>query len=432
MYIRMTGSDAAGVYYPSGADYYHSMGMFILTQISGTWYVYFMGSPAFNGPTNASPLGNYTPAEEWWTGTGVATELTPDLFADSTGCSVTLPDFAESSTDVYEGLNADGIVLQRVSGVLVTGFDGCTAAEGLYTWDGTAYRGPSDWRVIPVASSVWELTNYAGGGGSDGNDYRIDYVPGNPEGTYYPAMSLLGYATVELIEFWAIQQWGSNLYTRADESVTGEYEPVSGAATGNPVISDGSSSTFTITVTTGANGEVLLNSVLADEGANEVEGGTSPVLSFVPAAGYLIDEILIDGSPVDRDWSHQFSGISANHTAEVSFVYDGIRNYIAEWDGEPGETDPVPTGVLLYVQPGLWTKSGTGDTTDGYLMMDYDEGTPEYTIGGSAKTWGWDSAIAGENAPSGNYVPEGTATGLIILREVASAASSIYPQIIMF
>jgi len=87
---------------------------------------------------------------------------------------------------------------------------------------------------------------------------------------------------------------------------------------------------YVITAKTGANGTIT------PEGAFTLAPNASKSFNITPAEHYMVESIKIDGASVATASSYTFSNVSADHTIEVSFAYNGIsaglcnKNAIAE------------------------------------------------------------------------------------------------------
>lgn len=73
---------------------------------------------------------------------------------------------------------------------------------------------------------------------------------------------------------------------------------------------------YTVTAAVTEGGEVT------PAGVTAVEQGAGQDYSIVPAAGYLVSEVLVDGNPVGPVDSYNFSNIDADHTISAVFVPD--------------------------------------------------------------------------------------------------------------
>ena len=90
---------------------------------------------------------------------------------------------------------------------------------------------------------------------------------------------------------------------------------VVGGIAGSSVESEalGSPVTFEITVTQSANGTIA-------PGTGSVDQGSSPQYTITPDNGYLIADVLVDGSSVGAVTSHTFTNVTAPHTISATFA----------------------------------------------------------------------------------------------------------------
>jgi hypothetical protein len=73
---------------------------------------------------------------------------------------------------------------------------------------------------------------------------------------------------------------------------------------------------YTVTADAGSNGSITPNGVVAANYGDNVH------FSIAANAGYHIDSLVIDGTPVAVDTQYTFNSISANHTIHVAFAID--------------------------------------------------------------------------------------------------------------
>lgn len=91
----------------------------------------------------------------------------------------------------------------------------------------------------------------------------------------------------------------------------------------------------TITSSAGANGTISPN------GAYKCADGQDQTFTFTPSAGFMVEDVLIDGESYGATPSYTFSAVAAPHTIRVTFVtdpgQDGYGNWISTWfvTGEP-------------------------------------------------------------------------------------------------
>jgi hypothetical protein len=72
--------------------------------------------------------------------------------------------------------------------------------------------------------------------------------------------------------------------------------------------------TYNLTATAGANGSI--------SGPATATYGTNATFTIVPAAGYHVADVVVDGASVGAVTSYSFSNVTANHTISASFAVD--------------------------------------------------------------------------------------------------------------
>ena len=90
-------------------------------------------------------------------------------------------------------------------------------------------------------------------------------------------------------------------------------------ATGLAAFSDfalGEPASYTITASAGANGSI------SPSGAVSVANGGNQTFTITPNAGYLVQDVLVDGGSVGAVTSYPFTSVGADHTISASFVLD--------------------------------------------------------------------------------------------------------------
>lgn len=159
---------------------------------------------------------------------------------------------------------------------------------------------------------------------------------------------------------------GDNLFTAVVESYTVTassgslnifFDPVSQ----NPAIKaiqictiSEPTTSYTITASAGANGSI------DPEGAVTVGEGASQTFTIIPDPGYVVDDVLVDGSSVGAVTTYEFTNVMADATIEASFalapfapiyVNAGGGAYTAQ-DGREFAADNGFTGGEVYPTPG--------------------------------------------------------------------------------
>jgi len=110
----------------------------------------------------------------------------------------------------------------------------------------------------------------------------------------------------------AITVNGSNVMANAQATVMGGYTYTFPAVTSNRTLTATMTKKhFTITATAGANGTVT--------GPSSVEYGDNATYTITPSAGYLIDNVTVDGMTAGAVSSYTFHNVTANHTIHATF-----------------------------------------------------------------------------------------------------------------
>ncbi|HRI05306.1 MAG TPA: InlB B-repeat-containing protein, partial [Pyrinomonadaceae bacterium] len=81
--------------------------------------------------------------------------------------------------------------------------------------------------------------------------------------------------------------------------------------------------TFTLTATTGGNGNFKFGNVLAN-GATTVNPGESRTYRIVPDFGYQVADVLVDSVSVGKGQSYTFTNVQADHT--ISATFEAVTN----------------------------------------------------------------------------------------------------------
>ncbi len=124
---------------------------------------------------------------------------------------------------------------------------------------------------------------------------------------------------------------------------------------------------YTITSSAGANGTITPN------GATSVNCGEDQIFTFTADAGYIIDDVIVDGSSVGAVATYTFTNVSANHTISVSFEELSEPGDFCFEEGFTGLTD-IPTGTNYG--PGTYTNNGITWDFHGQSPL------PDYAIDG--------------------------------------------------
>jgi len=101
-----------------------------------------------------------------------------------------------------------------------------------------------------------------------------------------------------------------------------------------------SGTTYTITATAGANGSISPN------GAVPVSSGSNQKFNITPNSGYIIQDVLVDGTSVGAVSSYTFNTVTANHTISASFAVNTATYTITTTSGANGAISPSGAVVV--------------------------------------------------------------------------------------
>ncbi|MCG8701953.1 MAG: DUF1593 domain-containing protein, partial [Bacteroidales bacterium] len=124
---------------------------------------------------------------------------------------------------------------------------------------------------------------------------------------------------------------------------------------------------YTITATAGANGTIT------PSGAVKVKEGANRTFSIKAAAGYKVDDVLVDNASVGAVGTYTFTNVTKNHSIKATFVKSG---------GPVTDCAGVPGGTAYIDDCGECVGGTTGKepcTPGGFDFIDYSA----YTIGAS-------------------------------------------------
>ena len=125
---------------------------------------------------------------------------------------------------------------------------------------------------------------------------------------------------------------------------------------------------FTITATAGPGGEIK------PSGAVEVNAGENQAFEIIPSAGFVINDVLVDGDSVNAVESYTFENVEDDHTIHVSFLktHFSIKGTVTNYAG-----DVVSDAVVAVEESGFSAVTGP----DGqYLIDGLEKGTYEFTV----------------------------------------------------
>jgi len=114
---------------------------------------------------------------------------------------------------------------------------------------------------------------------------------------------------------------------------------------------------FTITAAAGENGSI------SPSGDVKVTYGGGHAFSIIPAAGYAVKDVLIDGTSVGAESSHVFTNVAEDHTISATF---GPIHFITASSGSNGIISP--TGIVQVADGG--SQKFTLTPIEGYHVAD--------------------------------------------------------------
>ncbi|MDY0075736.1 MAG: InlB B-repeat-containing protein [Bacteroidales bacterium] len=198
---------------------------------------------------------------------------------------------------------------------------------------------------------------------------------------------------------------------RTDENISG---PINVQAVFVP-------ETYTITATSGANGTISPN------GNVSVSYNDTLVFDFTPAAGYEVEDVLVDDVSVGAMESYAFEGVAENHTIHVSFIPAIYTlTYLSQSTGYlEGETlQNVPyggsgTAVTAFAYAGYHFDAWSDGKTTNPRVDRNVAGNITVTAMFAINTY----TITATAGPNGTITPSGT----IIVNEGSSKLFTIVP-----
>jgi len=155
--------------------------------------------------------------------------------------------------------------------------------------------------------------------------------------------------------------------------------------------------TRTIVATAGANGSI------APPGTVSVTCGTNATFNFTPDAGYVVDQVVVDGGNVTPAPSFTFTSVTVNHTIDVTFKLNptlAVEAIPAEF--ALGRVVPNPMSGSMRLQYGLPAESAVR-----LSVLDV-QGREMAVLADGVQPAGWHSAgwnggTARGRAPAGLY-----------------------------
>ena len=210
------------------------------------------------------------------------------------------------STTTYEITPSTGY---RISDVIVDGSS--VGAVSTYTFTGIS----SDHNITAsfVPSATYTITSTAGSGGSINPSGAIVVTEGSNQ--IFSIVPDIGYKILNVLAD-GVSAGPVSSYTfsnvTSNHSISAAFEPTP---------------TYTITASSGSGGSVT------PSGVTTVNEAASQAYQITPAAGYRIEDVLIDNVSVGPVNTYSFSNVTSNHTISASF---SILTYTITASAETG------------------------------------------------------------------------------------------------
>jgi Zn-dependent metalloprotease/alpha-tubulin suppressor-like RCC1 family protein len=152
----------------------------------------------------------------------------------------------------------------------------------------------------------------------------------NPTGGTYPSGTVVT-LTAQPSAGWTFANWSGD--------VTGSSTSASVTMNSNKTVTANYNRiTFTITASAGPNGTISPSNVTT------VNYNGDQLYTFTPNSGYTVDAVTVDGVNRGALTSYQFTGVTSNHSIQVSFKQQTQQSTITVTSGAGGTI--TPSGVL--------------------------------------------------------------------------------------
>jgi filamentous hemagglutinin family protein len=222
----------------------------------------------------------------------------------------------------------------------------------------TSPTGGESWAIGSVQAVTWSASDDVG-------VTSIDLACSTDGGATFPTVIASGLANSGSYA-WTVSALPSN---------TARVRVTAHDAAGH-VAADSSHANFsvtgwTITATAGANGTVT------PAGAHGVADGATPVYAISANGGYMVADVLVNGSSVGAVTSYTFAAVHADQTISATFAPGGGPHDTYTWN---------QTGSAAWGTAGNWTPARTVPATDDVLIFNGGgavtaTGVPAQTIG---------------------------------------------------
>jgi hypothetical protein len=192
------------------------------------------------------------------------------------------------------------------------------------------------------------------------------------------------------------------------------------------------------------------NGSISPSGKSQLDCGSSQKYTSVPAPGYHIDDVKVDGSSVGTPSSYVFSDVQTNHTISVTFAPDpatigaqSTATYICPSNpcvtlpvtiSRPNSVPVLGFSVTIQLSPNLSLCNGKASITEGTFLSSQggtlfqvvSNGGGSYTVDGALTSNCGQAAMSGTlfNVAVTSSDPGGTGsitTNLIKLRDCSNA-----------
>jgi len=169
---------------------------------------------------------------------------------------------------------------------------------------------------------------------------------------------------------------------------------------------------WTVTASAGPNGNIAPSGVVA------VADGATPAFTITPAAGYHVQDVLVNGGSVGAVTAYTFPAVHANQTIAASFA---INTYtLTLGTSGSGSVAAVPnqltydhgTNVQVTATPAVnwnfdfWTGDASGSVNPVNVLMD---GNKSVTANFGQHIYTWNQMLTGAWTTAANWTPTRTA-----------------------
>jgi hypothetical protein len=372
----------------------------------------FLGNPSASSATVLLPIGDanrYAPVTIQYPGIGTAPAITASTTAGDHANIGTAPLNASRSVNRTWTLDSGPIPASTVTfgfdpadldpnvntAALVVGRYGpfgawSTETPGTRTATSTQATGVTYLSEFQVAEPTYTITASAGAGGSIAPSGLVTLPYGGSQS--YSITPLTGYVILDVLVD-GVSQGPISSYSftnvTASHTIQASFQPF-----------------FTITASAGAGGQITPAGVTTLYGA-----GNSQAYTITPNAGFVIQNVVVDGVSQGAIGTYTFTNVSTSHTIAATF----IATYTITASAGPGGTI-VPNGVSTVVSGA--SKSYTITPNAGYALLSLViDGVPITPV----TTFVFSNVTA-------NHTIDATFTPLYMITASAGAGGTIAPS----